>query len=123
VRVGLLIILVSVLFAVPTYLAGEPAEEIIEKLPGFSEKLVEAHEEAAELAIWFIGITALAAGAALWLSNKKTVSTKVILRLVLVLNFISLLLIARTSNLGGKISHPEVRGVTDQNVILQKGSD
>ncbi len=122
-RVGLLIILVSGLFAVPTYLAGEPAEEIIEKLPGFSEKLVEAHEEAAEIAIWFIGITTLAAGAALGISYKKTGMSKLILRSVLVLNFISLVFIGRTSNLGGKISHPEVRGVTDQNVILHNDSD
>lgn len=123
VRVGLLTIVVSGLLAVPTYLAGEPAEEIIEKLPGFSEQLVEAHEEAAEIAIWFIGITTLTAGAALWISNKKTVTYRVILRSVLVLNSISLVLTGRTSNLGGKISHPEVRGVTDQNVILNEDSD
>lgn len=109
VRAGFLIILVSGLFAVPTYLAGEPAEKVIEKLPGFSEKLVEAHEEAAELAIWFIGAATLAAGAALWLSIKRTVSSKMILRALLALNLVALILIGRTSNLGGKISHPEIR--------------
>ncbi len=114
VRTGFLIILLSGMFAIPTYLAGEPAEKIIEKLPGFSEKLVEAHEEAAELAIWFIGITTLAAGAALWFANKKSVTSKMILRPILVLNFISLVLIGRTSNLGGKISHPEVRDTNSQ---------
>lgn len=115
VRAGFLIILISGLFAVPTYLAGEPAEKVIEKLPGFSEELVEAHEEAAELAIWFIGITSLAAGVALWSSIKKKGSSKLILRSVLVLNFVSLVLVGRTSNLGGKISHPEIRDVNDRN--------
>ena len=38
VRVGLLVILVSGVLAAPAYLAGEPAEDVIEKLPGFSEK-------------------------------------------------------------------------------------
>ncbi len=120
-KVGLFIILVSGLLSVPTYLAGEPAEEIIEKLPGFSEKLVEAHEEAAELAIWFIGLTALAAAGTLWIYGKKTTTTKMMLISTLILNFISLVLIGRTSNLGGKISHPEVRGTIDQNVILDNG--
>lgn len=78
VRAGISIILVSGFLAVPTYLAGEPAEEVIKKLPGFSENLVEAHEEAAELAIWFIGATTLVAGVALWLSIKKTVTSKII---------------------------------------------
>lgn len=108
-RAGFLVILVAGLFAIPTFLAGEPAEEIIEKLPGFTEELVEAHEEAAETAIWFIGVTTLAAAGAFWCSMKKVGRSKLILRILLVLNLVSLILIGRTNQLGGRISHPEIR--------------
>lgn len=108
-RAGFLVILVAGLFAVPTFLTGEPAEEIMEKLPGFSEELVEAHEEAAELAIWLIGATTLAAAAAFWSSLRRVGRSQLILKIILVLNLISLILIGRTNQLGGKISHPEIR--------------
>lgn len=108
-RAGFLVILVAGFLAVPTFFSGEPAEDVIEKLPGFSEKLVESHEEAAELAIWFVCITTVAAAAGLWSSVKKAPAFGMILKIILVLNFVSLILIGRTNQLGGRISHPEIR--------------
>lgn len=108
-RAGFLVILVAGLFAVPTFLTGEPAEEIIEKLPRFSEQLVEAHEQAAELAIWLIGVTTFAAAAAFWSSLRKVGRSKLLLKVILALNLVSLILIGRTNQLGGQISHPEIR--------------
>lgn len=108
-RAGYLVILAAGVFSIPTFLTGEPAEEILEKLSGFSEVLVEAHEEAAELAIWFIGVTTVAAAAAFWCSLKQVGTSKLILKSILALNLVSIIMIGRTSQLGGKISHPEIR--------------
>lgn len=123
IRAGLLVILIAGFLAVPTYLTGEPAEEVIEKLPAFSEKIVETHEEAAELAILFISLTTLAAGGALWMSIKRKVASKVVLKFVLALNFVSLVLIGQTNNLGGKISHTEIRSEVSQLPTNSKESE
>lgn len=45
------------MIAIGVYFTGEPAEELIEHLAGFSEPLVERHEEAALIAT--IGISVL----------------------------------------------------------------
>lgn len=123
VRAGLFVALVAGLLAAPTFLTGEPAEEILEKLPGFSEPLVEAHEEAAEFAIWVISITTLAAAVALWASVKKNTNSKMLIRAVIVLNLFSLVVMARTSQLGGKIAHPEIRDSNAPSSPAHEGHD
>lgn len=122
-RSGLLLILASGLLAVPTYLSGEPAEKIIEKLPGFSEKLVEAHEEAAEIVIWFMGLTTALAGVGLWLSIKNNTRFNLVLKIVITLNLVTLILIGRVSNLGGKISHEEIRGTDTPAAVSNDDED
>ena len=114
IRIGLLIVLISGVFAVPTFLSGEPAEKVIEQFSGFSEELVEAHEETAELTIWLVVVTTIAAGTGLWFSIRKEVLSRRVFWLVLSLNLISLFAIARTSQLGGRISHPEIRDTHSQ---------
>lgn len=121
-KAGLLVVLVSGALAVPTFLSGEPAEEVIEKQPGFSEQLVEPHEEAAELAIWFVGATTLAAAIALMLTIQKRATASLAIKAVIVLNLISLVLIGRASSMGGKISHPEIRDGAVQSMEA-KGDD
>jgi len=110
VRVGFLIILVSGLLTVPTYLSGEEAEDIVEKLPTVSKEWLEEHEAAAGYAIWAIGITTAAAAAGLYLSTRKKAKTpKPVLVAVTLLNLFSLTVIARTNYLGGPITHSEIR--------------
>jgi hypothetical protein len=50
------VVLVS-LWAIPAYLTGEPAEEVVEELPGISEELIKEHEEKAEIAFIFVEVT------------------------------------------------------------------
>ncbi len=109
VRVGLCLIMLSGLFAIGTYLTGEPAEKIIEHSAGFSEEIVEAHEEAAEFVIWLIVATSLLSATALYFSLFKKGIPKILNYGILALAGISIVATARTNNLGGKISHPELR--------------
>lgn len=108
-RAGLFLLLAAGLFTAPSYLSGEPAEEIVEKLPTFSEHLVEEHEEAAEFAIWAVGATALLSALALFLSLKKGSTPRSLAATVTAATLFSLIIIGRTNNLGGKISHSELR--------------
>lgn len=109
IRSGLIITFMSGVLTLPTYLSGEPAEETIEHSPGFSEALVEKHEEAAEFAIWIMGMTAIAAGVGLAYSFKRNRIPRPLLFSIALLLLFSLVTIGRTNNLGGKISHPEIR--------------
>ena len=110
VRVGLLIVLISGLFTVPTFLSGDEAYDLLEKNPGFSKELAEEHDQAADFAMVWIVITCLTAGVAMRLSLKKNAAPRAVLMTVIALNLFSLTVIGRTAYLGGKISHPEIRG-------------
>src|SRR5437868_4962602 len=60
VALGLTVTLAAI--AVGVYFTGEPAEELVEHLPGFDKRLVEAHERAAMVAtIAFTSIGLVAA--------------------------------------------------------------
>jgi hypothetical protein len=50
-RIALGAVVAVALTAVPTYLTGEPAKDVVERLPGVSRQLVEVHEEAAATAL------------------------------------------------------------------------
>jgi hypothetical protein len=100
------------LWAIPAYLTGEPAEEILENLPGISENLIKSHEESAETAFIFTEIVGALTLITLFvrrffqtLGNRLTI-------IVLIGLLISGGLIAWTANLGGKINHPEIRSDT-----------
>ena len=98
------------LWAIPAYLTGESAEELVEGLPGISEQLIEAHEESAELA--FIFVEAVGAFALISLVARRFY--KKLGNVLTILTLLGLIvgggLIAWTANLGGKINHPEIRG-------------
>ena len=49
-RVSYALLVLLAASAVVVYLTGEPAEELVENLPGFSEAIVEEHEEVALIA-------------------------------------------------------------------------
>ena len=46
-RLSLIVFVIIGLIAIGTYLTGEPAEEVVEDVPGVSEAAIEPHEESA----------------------------------------------------------------------------
>jgi uncharacterized membrane protein len=108
---GLAIIVFSALVAVPVYLTGESAEELIEKLPGSSESLTSQHESAAALSLALViasGVFALGAGFLAFVKNTDRPNILVIGTLLVAL--ITGTSMFRTANLGGQIRHTEIRG-------------
>ena len=67
-RVALSVFVLTALAAVPTYLTGEPAEEVAEHLPGVAKALIEQHESAALLALSAALATGVVALAGLFLA-------------------------------------------------------
>ena len=120
ITVALAFIILISLATIPVYLTGEPAEEVVEDMPGISEELIEEHEEQAEIAFIFVEV---AGGLALITLIARRYSDKLGQRLVILTLLVLIVsggLIGWTANLGGKIHHEEIRsGKDSQNLPSQ----
>ena len=123
IKVSLIFTIIVAIWAVPAYLTGEPAEEIVEDLPGISENMIHEHEEMAEKAFIFIEVVGGIAliGLIARRYNKKLGDTLAVVTLIGLL--IGGGLIAWTANLGGKIHHQEIRGDSSAVVPLSGGNN
>ena len=90
------------------YLTGEPAEEAIENLPGFSEAITERHEEFALVATIVLASFGTLALAILAVFRGKSMPRWVTL-FSLVLALASGAVMGYTAMLGGQVRHTEVR--------------
>jgi hypothetical protein len=98
------------LLSVPVYLSGKSAEDLVERLPGVSHDAIEAHEEAAVIALTgmeVLGVLALLGFA--FFGRRERLPERFLIAIV-GWTLVTLILAARTSNLGGKIRHPEEMG-------------
>jgi hypothetical protein len=97
--------------AVVVFLTGEPAEELVEGLPGVSEGIMERHEELA-----LIATVAMAALGSLSLAALAAFRRRLLPRWVGAAGFALALgvggLMGYTANLGGQIRHTEIRAGT-----------
>lgn len=112
INVALVFVILLSLWAIPVYLTGEPAEEMVEDLPGVSHALIEEHEEVAEIAFIFTEITGALALIALIVRRYSDKSGRWITILTLIALLISGGVMTWTANLGGKIRHSEIRSST-----------
>ena len=110
-RVSLGLIVAIGIIAVIVFFTGEPAEEAIEDLPGFSEAITERHEEFALIATIVVGSLGALALAALGVLRKKQIP-----RWLSVWSFVLSIaasgVMGYTALLGGQIRHTEVRSST-----------
>ena len=104
---GLVVALLTALVAVVVYLTGEPAEELVENLPGISEAAMETHEEIALVATLVLGAFAIVALYGLF-AFRHGVSMG-FTRVLLILSLFPLATMAYTAYLGGQIRHSEIR--------------
>ena len=105
--VALSILVLAALVAVPAFLLGEGAEEIVEHMSGISEHLIEEHEEVAEVAFWLtslVGVLSVAALIGLW---RLASWTRLMIRIVVVAAVIASASLVYAAYEGGKIRHPE----------------
>jgi uncharacterized membrane protein len=108
-RVGAILMIFVALITIPVYLTGEPAEEIVEHLPGASEDILHAHEDIAVWAMILIEIIGAAALVGLVAFRDKSTLPRWFVSSLLVSSLIGVALVGWTSSLGGQIMHPEAR--------------
>lgn len=110
-RVTFGILVLLALIAIPTYLTGEPAEEVIEHLPGFSHAHVEAHESMAKITLVAFLVMGILSIVGLLFSRGRKIPL-VLALVVLIGNVATFGVTAYTAHLGGQIRHTEIRGIT-----------
>jgi hypothetical protein len=125
INISLIFTIIVALWAIPAYLTGEPAEEIVEELPGISENLIKQHEEMSEKAFVFLEIVG---GLALITLMVKRYSQKLggwLMSITLIGLVVGGGMIAWTSNLGGRINHPEIRSkaFNNQSISTQEENE
>jgi uncharacterized membrane protein len=108
-RVSLGIFVLTALLALPVYFTGEPAEKVVEYLPGVEEPLIERHENTALFALLMAGGAGVVALAGLILFRRAEKLPGWIVAATLVLSLATSGLMGWTANLGGQIRHTEVR--------------
>ena len=94
------------LITIPAFISGFGAQQMING-PGVSDALIRRHESSALLSMWFMVITGALALIGLWQAQKTGEPPRGNVAAVLLFSVLSVILIARTSNTGGDIRHPE----------------
>jgi uncharacterized membrane protein len=105
--VALSMLVLAALVALPAFLVGEGAEELVEHLSGISEDVIEEHEEAATVAFWLtnlVGALSAVTLVGLWRVAGWVRWMKTLVTIAAVIASTSLFYAAYE---GGKIRHPE----------------
>ena len=122
VTLGLFVLIALV--AVPVYLTGEPAEEMVEDIPGISKAVIDRHEDAALFSLIAVEVAGIIALAGLLLFRIKKGLGNLLAIVTLAFSMVTGGLLAWTSNLGGQIRHTEINsgvGVESQTETDKSG--
>jgi hypothetical protein len=109
IKASLGVFILVALIAIPTYLTGEPAEKVIEHLPGVSEQIIDEHEDSAIVSLLSAGVLGIMALAGLILSRRSRFIPRWHITVSWILSVIVVGMMAYTANLGGQIRHTETR--------------
>ena len=104
---GLIILLAVV--TVIVQVTGEPAEELVEGLPGVVESMVEAHEESALLGSIGVVVVGVIALFGLWRLGTGKILPQWYSSVVLIAGLTVAGMMVWIANLGGQIRHTEIR--------------
>jgi uncharacterized membrane protein len=107
-QVGLVSMIIFTLLAIPAFLSGGGAEEIMEEYPGISHAAIHDHEESAELALWLMFFAGLVALVSFFLQRTKEHLHRKVSIVSLVFALVAFGFMARAGLTGGEIRHPEI---------------
>ena len=109
-RASLMLLAAVALLALPTFFSGIGAQSAIRSDPAVSAVLIERHEGAAMLALFFMEIAGALALVGLWQRHVSTGRrSSWNLMAVLFFSVVTAGLMARVGTTGGEIRHPEIR--------------
>lgn len=110
-KASLILFVALALLTLPTFFSGIGARAAIRAEPGISAALIDRHEGAALLALFFMEITGALALVGLWQMQRTPAQKRWPGSIVAILIFsiLTVGLMVRVGNTGGDIRHPEIR--------------
>ena len=108
-KVALVTFILMAMITIPVFLSGEEAEEVVENITGISEDIIEEHEEFAEKAIWFMGLSGIFSLISLFAIIKKLSFARATTIVALISSLLTAGFFVRVGFLGGQIQHSEIR--------------
>lgn len=109
-RVALFAVVVAGLLALPAFWTGEPAEEVVERIPGVSESAIESHEDLAKFALAASLSAAAIAAVGLVVARRRGKTPGAVLAATVGVSCVAAVLMGLTANRGGPIRHSEIVG-------------
>jgi uncharacterized membrane protein len=110
------------LMAIPAFVTGHIAEDLLRREEGVSRPLMTAHQGAALLGLIGLSVTGAFAWVGLWQYRRLGHPTRWVMNAVLVCSFITVGLMTVTGNTGGAIRHPEIlAGEATTSVVATMG--
>jgi hypothetical protein len=108
-KLALLVLFVMAVVGLPTYVTGNAADRLVRDAPAYETALMESHQESAIVTLFLLTAIGVFAWIGLWQFRQARRPTGFNNAAVAVLAALTVASILNTANLGGKISHPEVR--------------
>jgi len=108
-RAGLWALVLAVVLGLPAQLTGPGAAQVVKDMPRVSQALIQHHAQAARLGYWVLAATGTLALLSVAQLQQRAARARQLVLATLVGAVVSLGLLARAGNLGGQISHPEIR--------------
>ncbi len=106
---GLWALVLAVVLGLPAQLTGPGAAKVVEDMPRVSQALIKNHAQAARLGYYVLAATATLALLCVVQLKQRHARARQVAWATLLGATLSFGLLARAGNLGGQISHPEVR--------------
>jgi hypothetical protein len=122
-RVSFVIFFLIALLAIPTYMSGNAAQEVLKDTPEVSQNLIRQHEDAALLAFVLMQITGFVAWLGLWQFRLISRLASWSIASVVLLSIVTFGLMARAANIGGEIRHPEILAAQETGAGTGSGSE
>src|SRR5207244_1967444 len=88
---------------------GTAAQLALAGFPEVSKAVIETHETAAFVALWFMELTGALGWLGLWQYRRLSRVPQGTLAAVLLVGLVTFGLMTRAANIGGEIRHPEIR--------------
>ena len=122
-RASLLVLAAVALLTLPTFFSGIGAQSAIRRDPAVSAVLIERHEGAAILALFFMEIVGALALVGLWQRHRVSSGTRRSWSLMatLLVSVVTAGLMARVGTTGDEIRHPEIRLAQDVTGAQESG--
>ncbi len=108
-RAGLWALVLAVVVGLPAQLTGSGAAKVIKDMPRVSEALIKNHAQAGRLGYWMLVAAGTLALLCLAMLQQGAIRARQLAWGTLLVAVLSFGLLARAGNLGGQISHPEIR--------------